>query len=366
MPVFMDLHIGQGLTAEDIAIAHQMDLKIQGDFNRKCLTYWFDKERGNAYCLVDAPSKEAVYELHRNSHKQLPDEIIEVDRRVIKAFLGRTHDPEVVDYMIDQKIKVFNDPAFRVLLMLKIKDRQRLTHEFGEKKAQKYSDTFEKISNYQVLKINGMAAENEKGVTVATFTSAIEAVICAIDIQSILQPHSEEMGLKIGIHAGQPVEKNPGLFENTLRFTRFICCFENTNKIIVSHTVTNLLESAQNSTLLNSPSVRCISKADEKFLKSLIEVIYMNWQDPLVEMKDYLNALSMSKSQLYRRCIETTGYSFNRILRDFRLNKALEKLTSNHLNVAETAFETGFTSPSYFTKCFQNKFGLRPNLYTQP
>lgn len=365
MPVFMDLHVGQGLTAEDIAMAHQMDLKIQGEFNCKCLTYWFDKERGNAYCLVDAPNKEAVYELHRNSHKQLPDEIIEVDRRVIKAFLGRIHDPEVVDYMIDQKIKVFNDPAFRVLLMLKIKDRQRLSYEFGEKKTKEYLAHFEKISHHQILKNNGMAAESGKDIIVATFTSAIQAVICAIDIQNFLQFDLEKIDLKIGIHAGQPIEKNPGLFENTLRFTRFICCLENNNKIVVSHTVKNLMESAHNTSLLNSASIKCISKADEQFLTNLLEVVYRNWQNPLFELKDYLNAMSMSKSKLYRRCIETTGNSFNRILRDFRLHKALEKLTSHHLNVAETAFEKGFSSPSYFTKCFQNKFGLTPNVYHQ-
>ncbi|AVR45311.1 hypothetical protein C7S20_08545 [Christiangramia fulva] len=363
MPVFMDLHIGQGLTAEDIAMAHQMDLKIQGDFDCKCLTYWFDKERGNAYCLVDAPSKEAVYELHRNSHKQLPDEIIEVDRRVIKAFLGRIHDPEVVDYMIDQKIKVFNDPAFRVLLMLRIRDRQRLVHELGEKKAGEYLNAFEKVSQHQILKNNGMAAESGKGVTVATFTSAIQAVICAIDIQNFLHNDLEKIDLKIGIHAGQPVEKNPGLFENTLRFIRFICCFENSSNIIVSHTVTNLMESAQNSTLLNSPSVRCISKADENFLKSLIEVIYNNWQNPLFEMKDYLNTMSMSKSQFYRRCIETTGHSFNRVLREYRLHQALEKLMKTEKNVAETAFASGFNSPSYFTKCFQKHFNIHPSEY---
>lgn len=363
MPVFMDLHVGQGLTAEDIAMAHQMDLKIQGEFNCKCLTYWFDKERGNAYCLVDAPNKEAVYELHRNSHKQLPDEIIEVDRRVIKAFLGRIHDPEVVDYMIDQKIKVFNDPAFRVLLMLKIKDRQRLIHKLGEKKASEYLDNFERVSKHQILKNNGMAAETGRCLTVATFTSAIQAVICAIDIQNFLQFDLKEIDLKIGIHAGQPVENNPGLFENTLRFTRFICCLENDNQITVSHTVKSLMESAHNSSLLNSSSVKCISKADETFLSSLIEVIYKNWQNPLFEMKDYLNEMSMSKSQLYRKCTETTGSSFNRILRDFRLHRALDNLASKHLNVAETAFETGFTSPSYFTKCFQEKFGIKPHLY---
>ena len=363
MPVFMDFHVGQGLTAEDIAMAHQMDLKIQGEFNCRCLTYWFDEQRGNAYCLVDAPNKEAVYDLHRNSHKQLPDEIIEVDRRVIKAFLGRIHDPEVVDFMIDQKIKVFNDPAFRVLLMLKIKDQQRLKHEVGEKAAVQYQADFRKITQHHISKNNGMAAESGPGVTVATFTSAIQAIICAIDTHTFLQNDLPAIDLKIALHAGQPVEKNMGLFENTLRFTGFVCGLENNNKINVSYTVKNLMENADKG-LIDNPAINCISKPDELFLSCLVEVIHKNWQNPGFELEDYLNALSVSKSQLYRRCVATTGNSFNRILRDFRLERALEKLTAQHLNVAQTAFDTGFTSPSYFTKCFQEKFGLKPHLYS--
>ena len=103
MPLYMDLHIGQGLTSEDVAKAHQLDLAIQDDFNCNCLTYWFDETRSNVYCLIEAPNKEAVVRLHKKAHEQLPDEIIEVDKRVVKAFLGRTMDPTIVDYMIDRK-----------------------------------------------------------------------------------------------------------------------------------------------------------------------------------------------------------------------------------------------------------------------
>lgn len=359
----MDIHVGQGLTAEDVAMAHQSDLRIQDDFNCKCLTYWVDEKRGNAFCLVDAPSKEMVYELHRNSHKQLPDEIIEVDRRVVKAFLGRVHDPEIVDYMVDQKIKVINDPAFRVVMMLRMKDRQRLIREMGEKKADERLSKFSKISGNLIVKNKGVAAEREGNVVVATFTSALQAILCAIDLQNFLQSDLKKLGLKISIHAGQPVDKSSEIFGNTLRFTRFLCCLDNGNKIIVSYTVKALMESANSGSILNSPSINCISKADEEFLQNLIELIDKNWQNSEFEMDSYREAMSMSKSQFYRRCVETTGLSFNRILRDFRLHQALEQLLKSERNVAETAFETGFNSPSYFTKCFQKHFNIHPSEY---
>ena len=363
MPVFMDLHVGQGLTAKDVALAHQADVRLQEKFHCHCLTYWMDEKRGNAYCLIDAPNKEAVYELHRNSHKQLPDEIIEVNRRVVKAFLGRIHDPEVVDYLVDQKLKVFNDPGFRVILMIHLKDRKRLIFENGEQKAEQYLIKFEKISENLITKHNGVAAEREDNITVATFTSAIQAVSCSIELQNFLHSESKNLNLKMAIHAGHPVDKSLQLFGKTLRFTEFLCCLEKKYKISISYTVKNLMESAHHSSLLNSPLINCVSKADENFLENLLVVIYENWQNPNFEMDSYLRQMSMSKSQLYRHCLKTTGISFNRLLRDFRLHKALMKLNSTHLNVAETAFETGFNSPSYFTRCFLKHFKMHPSTY---
>lgn len=363
MPVYMDLHVGQGLTAEDVAMAHQADLKMQDKFNCHCLTYWVDESRGNAYCLIDAPDRETVYELHRNSHKQLPDEIIEVDRRVIKAFLGRIHDPEVVDYMIDQKIKVFNDPAFRVMLLIQLKDKQQIIFEEGVETAEKLLKKFGRFSKGLIEKNNGMAAESEGWELVATFTSSIQAVSCAIDIWNFLQSEVKRLGLKMVVHAGQPIDKSQKLFGEVLDLGRFINYFRKENTILVSYTVKNLMESAQNSSILITPGLKSLSKNDEDFLEKLRKIIAANWQDSRFEMEACRDAMNMSKSQFYRKCIESTGLSFNRLLREYRLQKALGMLISTNLNVAEVSFEAGFNSPSYFTKCFQNKFGLKPNLY---
>ncbi len=67
---------------------------------------------------------------------------------MVKAFLGRVHDPDIVDYMVDQKIKVINDPAFRVVMMLNIKERQRLIREMGEKEA---DEPLSKLSRSEVI-----------------------------------------------------------------------------------------------------------------------------------------------------------------------------------------------------------------------
>ena len=50
MPIFMDRHDIPGATAKDVAEAHKQDLAIQDDFNCRALTYWFDEEKGMAFC----------------------------------------------------------------------------------------------------------------------------------------------------------------------------------------------------------------------------------------------------------------------------------------------------------------------------
>jgi AraC-like DNA-binding protein len=73
--------------------------------------------------------------------------------------------------------------------------------------------------------------------------------------------------------------------------------------------------------------------------------------------------MAMSKSQLYRKTIALLGLSPNVLLKEFRLDKARELLKKHHLNISQTTFDSGFTSPSYFTKCFKKKFGLLPEAY---
>ncbi|MUP44522.1 DUF4242 domain-containing protein [Gramella sp. BOM4] len=363
MPVFMDLHIGQGLTAEDVARAHQLDLKYQDRFCCKCLTYWIDEIRGNAYCLIEAPDKNAVYELHRKAHEQMPDEIIEVDKRVIKAFLGRIHDPEIVDYIIDQKIKVFNDPAFRVVLMVTRKDRISLETELGKDKSEEQLRKAEGTIRSLIEKNLGVASEEEGDELVATFDSAIQAVSCAIDIHKFLESRFPVLGIKVGIHAGNPVEKGERLFGSTIRFARFLC-HSAEKEIAISNTVHHLLKSANSESVLTGNSfIQTISEDDEEFVTELLKIFEENWQNSDFQIEDCQKAMGRSKSQLYRRCTQATGVSANRLLRDFRLHRAKQLLLDKNFNIAQTAFECGFNSRSYFTKCFQKKFDLKPQRF---
>jgi len=60
-----------------------------------------------------------------------------------------------------------------------------------------------------------------------------------------------------------------------------------------------------------------------------------------------------------------TDKSPNNFIKDFRLHKALKQLHEQEGNISEIAYECGFNSPAYFSKCFMDKFGILPSKYIQ-
>ena len=79
MPLFMDIHhLGDGVTMEDVAKAHQADLATQGAHDVNYLRYWVDEAQGQIFCLVEAPNAEAANTVHREAHGLVADKIFQV------------------------------------------------------------------------------------------------------------------------------------------------------------------------------------------------------------------------------------------------------------------------------------------------
>jgi AraC-like DNA-binding protein len=104
---------------------------------------------------------------------------------------------------------------------------------------------------------------------------------------------------------------------------------------------------------------------DENLLRLLFSKLEENWRNADFDMTDYCHSTAMSTSQLYRKTISLTGLSPNILLKEFRLEKAKELMKKQHYNIAQITFDSGFTSASYFTKCFKKKYGLLPMAYLE-
>jgi hypothetical protein len=74
--LFMDVHnLGQAVSLEDVTAAHAADLAHQAEYDVQYLNYWVDEQRGQIFCLVEAPDAESAADVHRVAHGMVADEI---------------------------------------------------------------------------------------------------------------------------------------------------------------------------------------------------------------------------------------------------------------------------------------------------
>ena len=76
MPLYMDVHrLGDKVAFDDVAKAHLADLQHQDKYDVKYLRFWVDEDRGESFCLVEAPSAEAASTVHREAHGLVAAEV---------------------------------------------------------------------------------------------------------------------------------------------------------------------------------------------------------------------------------------------------------------------------------------------------
>ncbi|MBI5858311.1 MAG: tetratricopeptide repeat protein [Sphingobacteriales bacterium] len=96
------------------------------------------------------------------------------------------------------------------------------------------------------------------------------------------------------------------------------------------------------------------------FLEKIRAAIDENLDNEMFGVVNLANAANMSRSQLHRKLKALTGEAPNELIRNFRLERAMDLLQKNAGNITEVAFMTGFSSPAYFSKCFNDRYGFSP------
>jgi signal transduction histidine kinase/ligand-binding sensor domain-containing protein/DNA-binding response OmpR family regulator len=109
------------------------------------------------------------------------------------------------------------------------------------------------------------------------------------------------------------------------------------------------------------PQGAASTKLDEDFMKKVTDFIERNLLDSNLNVDQLANCVSLSKVQTYRKIKAITGMSIVEFIRTIRLKKSIPMIMEKKLNFSEIAFETGFSSPSYFSKCFHDHFGKTPS-----
>lgn len=106
-----------------------------------------------------------------------------------------------------------------------------------------------------------------------------------------------------------------------------------------------------------------LNETDKGFVEKLRKEIEKQLSNPDTNVEDLGAALGFSRVQLYRKTKALTGYAPNELLRIARLKKAASLLAATEKSIAEVTYEVGFSSPSYFTRCYKEFFGESPTDY---
>ncbi|TKG94672.1 hybrid sensor histidine kinase/response regulator [Puteibacter caeruleilacunae] len=115
----------------------------------------------------------------------------------------------------------------------------------------------------------------------------------------------------------------------------------------------------------NSDDASLQQAPDEDFLTRAIKFIEENSSNKDLCVEDIAKSVEMTHDQYYRKIKSLTGLTANKFTRKVRLKAASNLLRTNRYNVSEVLYKVGFSSPSYFSKCFKEEFGMTPVEFLQ-
>lgn len=229
-------------SAEDTAKLHIEDLAIQDQYGVKFLTYWYDAKRRTTFCLVDAPDKETADKVHAEAHGYVANEMIEVDISAVEAFLGRVQDPPT------SPAKAIDDTAFRAIMFTDMVGSTEMTTQLGDTMAVELLRAHDAIIRRCLEQHGGVEVKHLGDGIMASFDDVPASVASAVKIQEELTSYNDNsktpIRVRVGIHAGEPVQENNDLFGSAVQMAARICDVAQAGSILVSREVTDACSGA--------------------------------------------------------------------------------------------------------------------------
>ncbi|WP_166963816.1 hybrid sensor histidine kinase/response regulator transcription factor [Yeosuana marina] len=111
------------------------------------------------------------------------------------------------------------------------------------------------------------------------------------------------------------------------------------------------------------PSDIAVTSLDEELLKKAFEIVEQNISNVDFDIPTFCSELGVSRSILFAKIKAWTNFTPNKFILEIRLKGAAQLLEQNKINVSQVSYKVGFNNPKYFSKCFQNKYGITPTQY---
>ncbi|SDL17232.1 Pimeloyl-ACP methyl ester carboxylesterase [Catalinimonas alkaloidigena] len=242
-----------------------------------------------------------------------------------------------------------------------------------------------------VEQYRGHVVQDHLHTFVATFEGPSKAVHCCIDLRDTLQ--GTNVQLTVGMHIGECVVEGVNfLGGEAVETVAAIARQASPYQIVVTQTVKYLLSGAglnfaPHTTLFEATSAEPLAlflvmdqlrshlpwhgnaqqplPQNGSLLEDVLQSIDHHLADEAFGIEVLCQEVGISERQLQRKIKSITNKSPNQLIRSVRLHRAKELLLSQQDNIVEIAFQTGFPSPSYFSKCFKQEFGRSPSALLQ-
>lgn len=363
MPLYMDIHFVGEVSIEEIRKAHLADLAIQEKYGVKYHQYWFNEAAGTVYWLMEGPDKESCAATHREANGFTACQIVEVEGGMYDIFMGEN---QQVDHGLVKHHDGETDNGYRYILTLDILANIESTEtiDFNQLKLPKRSQkrALQIIDEFEGNKVR----TGDYDYIIAVFKNPEKALRCAYEIQKEFLSYrtsnaldKDDITFNMGISVSQPLTEEKGFFVKAIRMSKRMCLIAGDKEIITSRLFEELCDT--NEVLKKHVIVRTIKPSEQKLLDKFMDIAEKRFSDHEFGVESLSKEIGISKPQLYRKVIAITGRSPVDFIRDIRLNKALSLIKEDEFNTSEIALEVGYNNPSYFAKCFHEKFGVNPS-----
>lgn len=249
---------------------------------------------------------------------------------------------------------------------------------------------FDMITQF-VTTYGGSIIHKDKNCFAVVFEVSGKAVHCSVDLLKALQ--DLEIAVAMGIYMKEGFKEGDNCIdERDNHMVTSILSQLNPNQILVTQTVKHLLSGlgfdfTQDTSILDfqsnslcklyavtknsklsyqnetaTPYVFC---SYDSFLEDALQIIDQHLENDGFGVEMLSREMRLGQRQLQRKIKETTNKSPNQLITSIRLKKAKEALLTYDYTVSEIAFQFGFTSPSYFSKCFKKEYGICPTSILQ-
>lgn len=365
MPLFIDLHELDAFSSiDEIKNAHLLDLAVQQKHNVRYINYYVNPQAGKIFCVVEAPDKESCAAVHREAHGLMACNIIQVEGGYYDLIMGlQRTDVDGLNFHEDGNI----DHGIRSILY--ISTIASTQGDYGD--AALASDLHhEYVTELErALKTyGGRGMPGSGNETIAAFTSGQSAVQCGLFLQErllLLNGRIKKQGICfetiIVLGAGDPVTSSSEFFGDTLRLTRRLAHLGSNGDIILS---SEFHENSRPAIPKNRKQVKATSVLDERFINNLMEVAEEKIVVDSFNIGMLCHSLGISRPQLYRKIHALFGMAPNHLVSELRLKKSVSLLNKKFGNISEVAYRVGYSNPSYFSKCFHDRFGVLPSKYS--